>query len=123
MVDRERISEIVERELQLLLPSVRRDSTAVERLLDPEFREIGQSGRLWSRSEMIELLARSEGQNELSNFEMDEEVVSELGPDLILLTYRLTIEAGQARRSSIWRCNDGQLQILFHHGTKVARDR
>jgi len=44
---------VVELELALLTTSVRRSRTQLEGLLDPEFREVGASGRLWTREEII----------------------------------------------------------------------
>jgi ribonuclease HI len=46
---------------QLLASGARADCARPERLLDPDFVEIGASGRRWSRQEMIaELLESSE---------------------------------------------------------------
>ncbi|UFS59278.1 nuclear transport factor 2 family protein [Subtercola endophyticus] len=47
---------VVEAERALLSPEVRGDRAALERLLDRQFIEIGQSGRLWTRAEMIAAL-------------------------------------------------------------------
>lgn len=40
------------RELTLLSFPVRRTARQVDELLDPDFRKIGASGRLWTRAEM-----------------------------------------------------------------------
>src|SRR3954451_1932975 len=55
------LEEVVALELRLLDPAVRADREAVERLLHPEFREIGASGRLWDRDSMTAALAQDLG--------------------------------------------------------------
>jgi hypothetical protein len=40
---------VIERELALLTPEVRGSADQLEELLDPDFAEIGKSGRLWTR--------------------------------------------------------------------------
>ena len=52
MVDDE-VAAVIERELALLTPEVRGSADQLEELLDPDFGEIGKSGRLWTRDEMI----------------------------------------------------------------------
>jgi hypothetical protein len=50
------VSAVIERELALLTPEVRGSAHQLEELLDPDFAEIGKSGRLWMRGEMIAAL-------------------------------------------------------------------
>jgi hypothetical protein len=50
------VAVVIERELALLTPEVRGFADQLEELLDPDFEEIGKSGRLWTRSEMIAAL-------------------------------------------------------------------
>ena len=47
------VAAVIERELALLTPEVRGSADQLEELLDPDFEEIGKSGRLWTRDEMI----------------------------------------------------------------------
>jgi hypothetical protein len=48
---------VIDCELALLSCQVRRSAQQVDELLDSDFREIGASGRLWTRTEMISALA------------------------------------------------------------------
>ena len=50
------ISELESLERELHTPQARRSRARLEQLLHPEFREIGRSGRQYSRDETIRLL-------------------------------------------------------------------
>jgi hypothetical protein len=52
------VAVFIERELALLTPDVRGSADQLEELLDPDFGEIGRSGRLWTRGEMITALVK-----------------------------------------------------------------
>ena len=56
----EDLQGVIESELRLLQPQVRRTRADVDALLDPEFAEFGADGRRWSRPEILASLA-SEG--------------------------------------------------------------
>ncbi|MDW4574499.1 hypothetical protein R8Z57_17120 [Microbacterium sp. M3] len=47
-------------------------------------------------------------------------LLSELGPDLALITYLIRGIDRDSRHSSIWSSTGGRLQMLFHQGTFVA---
>lgn len=112
------LQRVIERELALLSFQVRRSAHQVEELLDPDFREIGASGRLWTRAEMMAALARvsSRGEGAIEATEMTGAVVS---PDLVLLTYVSDWRGRRARRSSLWRRSSGAWRLLHHQGTLV----
>ena len=55
MVDDE-VAVVIGREFVLLTPEVRGSPHQLGELLDPDFEEIGKSGRLWKRAEMISAL-------------------------------------------------------------------
>jgi len=98
---------------------MRASADAVEALLDGDFREIGASGRYWTRADTIEALtasARSMG-GPIQDDDMDARRLSE---DLVLLTYVSTAGDRRARRSSLRRRSDGQWQLLHHRGTLLS---
>jgi hypothetical protein len=109
------VDGVVERELALLDPAVRRDPARVSAFLHPEFTEFGASGRVWDRGSIGEV---SSG--------IDEQIIATdmtgrwLGPDAVLLTYRSHTCGRQALRSSIWRRHEGEWLLLFHQGTPVG---
>ncbi|KRA24433.1 hypothetical protein ASD65_08360 [Microbacterium sp. Root61] len=112
--DRVLRNRLVAAELRLLDPRVRTDRDAVAQLLAPDFVEIGQSGRIWTRAETLEALEAETGFGEV---EMSEATARELSPGLYLLTYRLRVGVRQSRRSSLWRVTAGGPLLEFHQGT------
>ncbi|WP_150958437.1 GNAT family N-acetyltransferase [Microbacterium testaceum] len=104
-------------EEMLLHPAVRSQAGELERLLDPEFVEIGQSGRRWTRDEIIAALRDDPG-TDLSPA-IEEQDARLLGPTTVLLTYSLHFEGRVSRRSSLWQC-DPTPRCLFHQGTTVG---
>jgi len=91
---------VIDRELALLSLPARRLVEQVDELLDPDFREIGASGRLWTRAQMMSALAGelSEAAGAIEATEMAGVVV---GPDLVLLTYVSDRRGRRVRRSSL----------------------
>ncbi len=106
----------IDNELALLTPAVRGNPSKVGALLDPQFQEIGASGRLWSRESMILALASKPSADDVA-LEMS---AVQLSPDLILLTYVSQSVHRRARRSSLWRRTGDSWQLLFHQGTPTG---
>lgn len=106
-------AEIRRLEERLLDPAVRADPEAVGALLDPEFTEIGQYGRVWTRAAILAALAADPGLTGASTIE--DFIVRRVAPDVVLVTY--TLPDGGSRRSSLWRRRDVGWQMLFHQGT------
>jgi hypothetical protein len=100
-------------ELRLLEPGVRRDRDKVARMLDPMFREIGSSGRLWTREEMLDAI----GGFESSTVRVVATQISgqRVADDVVLVTY----ETPGTQRSSLWRHDGSSWRVLFHQGTPV----
>ncbi len=117
MIENE-VAAVIERELSLLTPEVRGSSVQLEELLDPDFGEIGKSGRLWTRSEMIEaLVADTDPEPHSINVsEMSGRMVSS---GLVLLTYLTEAKGRRTRRSSLWRQSTQGWRVLHHQGTPV----
>lgn len=115
------ISETLrELETSLLHSAVRRNSARVGELLAEEFCEIGRSGRVYSRMEILDLLADEEE----IQVEMSEFVCRAVAAGVALVTYRSDrLQAGGealvALRSSLWVLRDGRWQMLFHQGTPL----
>ena len=106
-------------ERRLLEPEVRRDPEALGELLHASFREIGKSGRLWTRDELIDVMTGSDAV-ELQSAVVTGEHVELVAPDLALLTYKLDANGERSRRSSLWRIADGRPRLVFHQGTPLA---
>ena len=75
-------------ERRLLEPEVRRDPTALEDLLHESFREIGRSGRLWTRDELIDVMTGADSVD-VQSAVVTGEHVELVAPGLAILTYSL----------------------------------
>ncbi|TDO56835.1 hypothetical protein EV651_112222 [Kribbella sp. VKM Ac-2571] len=115
----EEVRTAVEAELRLLLPQVR-GSAEVDVLLDPEFVEVGASGRLWDRAAIVAALASGEI-TDADPIEAYEVAGVRLADDLVHVTYVSRRTGGTpVRRSSIWRRTDGTWRLYYHQGTPTA---
>jgi len=112
------VAAVIERELSLLTPEVRGSSDQLEEMLDPDFGEIGKSGRLWTRSEMIEALV-ADTDREPHSINVSEMSGRTVSSGLVLLTYITEVEGRRTRRSSLWRQSTKGWRVLHHQGTPV----
>ncbi|MFJ3583095.1 DUF4440 domain-containing protein [Streptomyces sp. NPDC090127] len=119
-----RIAEVIAAELRLTEPSVRSSRTLAEELLDPEFVEVGASGRRWTYEEMLAALPAMQGGTEDGpRYELSGMAGALLAPDLVHLTYATHIEGRHALRSSLWRRDaDGAWRLYYHQATPVPTD-
>jgi hypothetical protein len=106
----------------MLDPAVRGNRTRVAELLAEDFVEFGSTGRVWTRDEILDLLA---GEIPAPIYLMDFECVL-LAEDVALVTYRaVRTDAGAATqisslRSSIWIKEPGGWRLRFHQGTRIS---
>lgn len=115
----EELRAVVECELRLLSPRVRRSADAVDGLLHPDFVEFGASGRVWDREAMLAAITGPEltpGDAAI----VSELAATRLADDVVHLTY-ITRRAGRrVRRSSLWCKTDaGTWGLFFHQGTPI----
>lgn len=112
--------ELRELEFALLDPATRSSRDRLGALLDEGFVEIGSSGRMWSRDEVIRRMVEEEaGEWSVSRFE-----VRPLGTDAAIVTYAAVRGDGEgamhrSMRSSIWSRRSGRWRLVFHQGTRV----
>jgi hypothetical protein len=112
--DQQGFEQVVELELALLRADVRQDRGRVEELLDEDFREIGASGRLWTRRETVDELAAEQGEEPVTVTDM---AARRLAEGVVLLTYVSERAGRRAMRSAVWRLQDGRWRLLHHQGT------
>ncbi|MCC3701857.1 DUF4440 domain-containing protein [Rouxiella badensis] len=115
-------------ERKLHQPGIRSDASMLEDLLHPAFTEIGRSGKVYVRQEVIESLLQETERLEIvaSNFKC-----SLLEDRVTLLTYESFTRdhvgnvTRQTLRSSIWKLNEksGRWQMRFHQGTPAANSK
>ena len=104
-------------ELQLHDPAVRCDRAAAERLLHPDFLEIGASGRMWDKRSILDSLTA----DTRSAPAVSELQAKWLSADTILVTYRAQRPRATASlRASVWLRDAHGWRVRFHQGTPVA---
>ena len=106
---------MVERELALLDPEIRRDPERLCSFLHPGFVEFGASGRIWDRASIAAMTSGVDEQITASDLS-----ARRLGPDAVLLTYRSSASGRGALRSSTWIREAGEWWLLFHQGTPLT---
>ena len=103
---------VVALERSLLTDEVRADPAAVAALLHPDWSEIGRSGRLWTRHELLAEIGPLPHATSL-----DVVSIERVGAEQVLLVWRSSSESGSTLRSSWWvRRGDSWVQ-RFHQGT------
>jgi hypothetical protein len=85
-----------------------------------DFREIGASGRCYSRDFILDVLEKRYAVPHADVWETMDFACRRLAADVYLLTYTL-LENGErrTRRSTIWQREGGAWKIVFHQGTMV----
>ncbi|MFC8501506.1 DUF4440 domain-containing protein [Pedococcus sp. NPDC057267] len=110
------LSVVEDCERALLTGSVRGDRLSAGLLLHPDFREVGQSGRVWDRDSILDMLEAEAHAGPVA-IRAEELVPTALAEDVVLLTYVSVSAQGRAHRSSVWVRRDGRWQLLHHQGT------
>lgn len=116
------VAEAIQGELRLMDPRVRVSRELARRLLDPEFVEVGASGRRWTYEQMLAALPEMSGNTEDGpRYEPSRITGAVLAPGLVHLTYETTIAGRRARRSSLWRRGVGEAgwRLYYHQATPV----
>ena len=106
-------------EEQLLRPETRRSSHRLSELIADEFLEIGASGKIFRKQDVIDNLNNEESfESIISNFHS-----TQITKEIVLVTYTLersVMNGKQGRisiRSSLWKLEQDHWKIIFHQGT------
>ena len=119
LTEDELVAHLRSREESLLNPAVRRDRARVTAMLAEDFQEFGSSGRLWTREQILGLLA-TETPQPLS---MEDFECHRIAEGVALVCYRgvhidpLTHQRDTTLRSSLWTKHSGEWRLRFHQGT------
>ncbi|MFJ9742072.1 DUF4440 domain-containing protein [Streptomyces sp. NPDC101166] len=119
------VNEAIRGELSLLDPAVRSSRDHYQRLFDPEFVEVGSSGRRYTYDEMVAWLPDHAGSStDGPTYEPSAITGVVLAPGLVHLTFETNFEGRRSRRSSIWRKRDEESgwRMYYHQGTPVPPD-
>ncbi|MER5748548.1 nuclear transport factor 2 family protein [Streptomyces sp. NPDC002088] len=118
------VNEAIAGELRLMDPAVRSGAEAA-RLFDPEFVEVGASGRSYTYEETIAGLPDKPGSAaDGPRYEPSAITGVLLAPGLVHLTFETVFDGRRARRSSLWRKRDEETgwRMYYHQGTPVPPD-
>ncbi|MBL1083243.1 nuclear transport factor 2 family protein [Streptomyces actinomycinicus] len=116
------VNQAIACELQLMDPQVRASRERAGQLLDPEFVEVGGSGRRWTYETMLATLAGHEGSSpDAPRYEPSNMSGVLLAPGLVHLTFETMLGDRRTRHSSIWRKGDGSAgwRMYYHQATRV----
>jgi hypothetical protein len=92
----------------------------LDKMTDPEFFEIGASGRRYGRDYVLDILEKRLEDPGEDVWETSEFHCVALARDTYLVTYTLLQQKQRVtRRSSIWRRAGPDWKILYHQGTVV----
>lgn len=115
---------LVDLERGLHRKSIRRSKEKLNDLLDDDFEEIGASGKVYNKDQIIEeLLNETPFAINASDFEL--RMFSE---DIAQLRYKSKNSASDnitrtTLRSSIWKNEGSKWKMVFHQGTVVQTDK
>ncbi|MEU9731402.1 nuclear transport factor 2 family protein [Streptomyces sp. NPDC048002] len=116
------VTQAIAAELQLMDPRVRASRERAARLLDPEFVEVGGSGRRWTYEAMLAELPDHQGSSEQGpRYEPSGFSGVVLAPGLVHLTFETRLGDVRTRHSSIWRRTDpvAGWRMYYHQATRV----
>lgn len=107
-------------ESELLLNTTRKNAVRVASLLADDFREVGSSGRVYSKDDIISTLL-DESPVSISPSDL---VINFLSEEVALVTYKSRREQpeglpSRSLRSSLWVRDEGVWRMTFHQGTKL----
>ena len=109
------IEHVIGLERGLLSTEVRNDPSQVAALLHPDWCEVGVTGRIWNRDQMLASVGPLSGE---AGCEVVE--AQRLGPDQVLLLWRSTGVGPTALRTSLWVRHGANWQQRFHQATPEA---
>ena len=106
-------------EIRLLDPDVRVSPVLVSELLDPEFTEVGASGRRWDATSILTVTSGG-SVDPASPVKVSEMAGVVLAPGIVHLTYFADNNGRRAWRSSLWRLTETGWRMYFHQGTLAS---
>ncbi|MFF4273400.1 DUF4440 domain-containing protein [Streptomyces sp. NPDC001536] len=118
-VSEQAVQAAIDGELRLLDPEVRASPASVLELLDPEFTEIGASGRRWDVESILTVTSGGSVSAD-APVEVSEMSGVVLAPGIVHLTYFADNQGRRAWRSSLWRLTETGWRMYFHQGTLTS---
>lgn len=90
-----------------------------ERLLAPDFWEVGASGKRYDRSFVLDVLQDRHRKPTQETWQTSDFRLQEIAAHHYLLTYTLHQPTRMSRRATLWRRIDTGWHMVYHQGTTV----
>jgi hypothetical protein len=116
------LDELMQREPIFHRPEFGTTRAELEKMVDREFREVGASGRRYSRAFVLDTLESRVRQPVEDTWETQDFHCLEVAPNNYLVTYTLLQGERVTRLATIWRRSTKGWKILYHQGTVVEPD-
>jgi hypothetical protein len=113
------LEELIKREPIFHRPEFGTTRRDFEAMTEPDFWEVGASGRRYSREYVLDELEKRHATPHEDIWETRDFHCAEIAPDNYLVTYTLLQGGRLTRRSTIWRRYGLDWKIVFHQGTIV----
>lgn len=113
------LNELVKREPIFHRPEFGTTRRDFENMTEPDFWEVGASGRRYGRAYVLDVLEKRYEKPGEDHWEATDFHCREIARDNYLLTYTLMQGARVTRRATIWRRSDSGWKIVYHQGTIV----
>lgn len=91
-----------------------------ERLLAPDFWEVGASGTVYDRAFVLDTLETRQAQPREEAWRASDYRIEEIAPGSFLLTYLLEQPTRLSRRATLWQQTELGWKMRYHQGTVVA---
>ena len=91
-----------------------------EKMIAPEFWEVGASGRRYSREFVLDTLEKRFEKSTEAVWEVGDFHCLEIATDNFLVTYTLVQGERRTRRATIWRRTSDGWQVVYHQGTMAG---
>lgn len=115
------LDELTAREPIFHRPAFGQSRADFEKLMAPDYWEVGASGRRYDRVFILAELERNPPLDaEVSGWRVCDNAVRSMGENTYLLTYTLHQGNRITRRATIWQKLENGWQILYHQGTIVT---
>ncbi|WP_281212827.1 nuclear transport factor 2 family protein [Shewanella insulae] len=113
---------IIELELALLSPEMRSDANVLDELIHADFLEVGATGISFGKPEVLARLPKEKS----PAFKVSDMQCRFLSENLAQLHYRACfkpvneVDKRYSLRTSLWKCDGGRWQMIYHQGTPCA---
>ena len=121
MITKEVEDQIAAKEIAIVEAQKRGDFVPIEALLDDDFREIGSSGKIFSKSEVLNAIREVQ----IVDYAFEDLRFLPVDQRCVILTYLATVtrsyqghvESRRAYRSSTWVERNGSWRVIFHQAS------